>query len=142
MNPLTLIYIAVIFVAFYFLLIRPQQKRAKEQAALMSSLATGDRVVTVGGMFGTIERLDSEIVDLRISDGVVVEVARSAIASRVDSTGHLVEEEPADDEDSAPVLPAKPRSEDVEEPEVHVGKHGDKGDTPDEGDFSGAMKDK
>jgi preprotein translocase subunit YajC len=127
-NPLTLIYIAVIFVAFYFLLIRPQQKRAKEQAALMASLATGDRVVTAGGLFGTIERLDSEIVDLRISDGVVVEVARSAIASRVDSTGHLVEEEPSDDEDAVPELPAKPRSEDVVEPEVHVGKPADKDD--------------
>ena len=118
-NILTIVYIAVIFVAFYFLLIRPQQKRAKEQASLMASLKVGDRVVTVGGLYGTIARLDDDVVELRISDDVVVDVARVAIARRVDSAGHVVEDDPAADAD-LPLVPPKPRSEDVEEPEVHV----------------------
>jgi preprotein translocase subunit YajC len=117
-NVTTLAYIAVIFVAFYFLLIRPQQKRAKEQAHLMASLKNGDRIVTIGGLFGTIERLDDEVVELRISDSVVVDVARSAVARRVDSSGHVVEDEPDDAE--TPTLPPKPRSGEVVEPEVHV----------------------
>ena len=119
MNALTLVYIGVIFVAFYFLLIRPQQKRAKEQAVLMSSLKHGDRIVTVGGLYGTIERLEGDVIELRISDDVIVDVARVAIARKVDSTGHVVDDEP-EDEEAVAELPAKPRSGDVEEPEVHV----------------------
>ena len=61
---------------------------------------------------------------MRVSDGVVVDVARSAIARRVDSAGHVVEDEPAD-EDDLPLTPPKPRSEDVVEPAVHVGDHAD-----------------
>jgi preprotein translocase subunit YajC len=136
-NTLTLVYIAVIFVAFYFLLIRPQQKRSKEQANLMASLKTGDRVVTVGGLFGTIERLDDEIVEVRIADGVVVDIARSAIARRVDSAGHVLDDDEAAEGEgvSEQALPSKPRSEDVVEPEVHVGHPS--GDEPQPGDDSG-----
>lgn len=130
MNTLTLVYIAVIFVAFYFLLIRPQQKRAKEQSSLMASLKHGDRIVTIGGLFGTIERIDDDVIELRISDGVVVDVARSAVARRVDSAGHVVEDEPVDDEEKVP-LPPKPRSQDAGEPKVDadVEKDEDAGDS-------------
>ncbi len=74
---------AVLVVAFYLLLIRPQMKRQKEQAALMASLTVGDRVVTIGGMYGRIAALSKDTVDVEIATGVVVTFARSAIARRL-----------------------------------------------------------
>jgi preprotein translocase subunit YajC len=76
--------LVLLVVAFYFLLIRPQVKRQKEQQQLMASLAVGDRVVTIGGMYGTIVALADDTVDLKIAEGVVVTYARSAIARKVE----------------------------------------------------------
>jgi preprotein translocase subunit YajC len=81
----SLLSFAVLALAFYFLLIRPQMKRQKEQQALMKSLVVGDRVVTVGGVFGRIVALADDTADLEISEGVVVTYARSAIARKVDA---------------------------------------------------------
>lgn len=74
----------ILIAAFYFLIIRPQMKRQKEQAALMASLAVDDRVVTVGGVFGTIRVLEDETVRLEIAPEVVITMARSAIARKLD----------------------------------------------------------
>ncbi|MHB1341709.1 MAG: preprotein translocase subunit YajC [Coriobacteriia bacterium] len=76
---------AFLAVAFYFLLIRPQMKRQKEQKELMASLVVGDRVVTIGGMFGRIAALTDDTVDLIVADGVTVTYARSAVARKVDA---------------------------------------------------------
>ena len=68
----------LIFVIFYFFLIRPQQKKVKEHKAMVSALKRGDKVVTSGGIVGTIERvIDNEKVEVLISDNVKVEVVRS-----------------------------------------------------------------
>ena len=68
----------LIFVIFYFFLIRPQQKKIKEHKAMVSALKRGDKVVTSGGIVGTIERvIDNEKVEVLISDNVKVEVVRS-----------------------------------------------------------------
>ena len=68
----------LIFVIFYFFLIRPQQKKVKEHKAMVSALKRGDKVVTSGGIVGTIERvIDNEKVEVLISDNVRVEVVRS-----------------------------------------------------------------
>ncbi|MCE5203670.1 MAG: preprotein translocase subunit YajC [Coriobacteriales bacterium] len=79
----SLLSFALLAVVFYFLLIRPQMKRQKEQQALMASLAVGDRVVTVGGLYGRIAALDADTIDLTIADGVTVTFARSAVARKV-----------------------------------------------------------
>ncbi|MDI6713228.1 MAG: preprotein translocase subunit YajC [Anaerosomatales bacterium] len=76
--------LVLLVVAFYFLLIRPQVKRQKEQQQLMASLEVGDRVVTIGGMYGTIVALADDTVDLKVAEGVVVTYARSAIARKVE----------------------------------------------------------
>ncbi len=69
-----------IFVVFYFLLIRPQQKRAKQHKEMLSQLRRGDRVVTGGGIFGTVNKVVSDTeVSVEIADGVRVRVLRSAI---------------------------------------------------------------
>jgi len=68
----------LIFVIFYFFLIRPQQKKAKEHKIMVEGLKRGDVVVTSGGIVGTVERvIDNEKVEVSISDNVNVEVIRS-----------------------------------------------------------------
>jgi preprotein translocase subunit YajC len=66
-------------VIFYFLLIRPQQKRAKEQAALVSSLKTGDRVVTASGFHGIIANVKDTTVIVKFAENVKIEVDKSAV---------------------------------------------------------------
>ena len=87
MNSQTgqLISFAVLIAAFYLLLIRPQMKRQKEQTALMASLAVGDAVVTIGGIFGTIKELEDDRVSLEIATGVTIAMARSAIAKKIEA---------------------------------------------------------
>lgn len=81
----SLISFVVLIAAFYLLIIRPQMKRQKDQAALMASLALGDRVVTIGGIFGTIRTLEDDEVQLEIASDVVITMARSAIARKIDA---------------------------------------------------------
>jgi len=67
----------LIFVIFYFFLIRPQQKKVKEHKAMVEGLKKGDKVVTSGGITGTITRIvDNDKVEVEITDNVVVEVVR------------------------------------------------------------------
>jgi len=69
----------LIFVIFYFFLIRPQQKRVKEHKVMVSNLKRGDRVVTSGGITGTVERvLENDKVEVTISEGVAVEMIKSS----------------------------------------------------------------
>ena len=68
----------LIFVIFYFFLIRPQQKKVKEHKLMVNSLKRGDKVITSGGIVGTIERvIDNEKVEVAISENVKVEIIRS-----------------------------------------------------------------
>ena len=68
----------LIFVIFYFFLIRPQQKKVKEHKAMVESLKRGDKVVTSGGITGTVERLiDNDKVEVEIAENVKVEIVKS-----------------------------------------------------------------
>ena len=68
----------LIFVIFYFFLIRPQQKKAKEHKAMVENLKRGDKIITSGGIVGRVERIiDNEKVEVEIADNVKVEVVRS-----------------------------------------------------------------
>ena len=76
--------LVLIFVVFYFLLIRPQQRKAKDQKAMLGALRRGDRVVTGGGIIGTVARVDNpeaEEVVVEIAENVRVRVLRSTITS-------------------------------------------------------------
>ena len=80
-GGLSQILILVVFVAiFYFMLIRPQQKRMKEQQAMLAKLATGDEVVTSGGILGRIVEVGEIFVTLEVADGVRLRVQRTQIA--------------------------------------------------------------
>ena len=75
------ILILVVFVAiFYFMLIRPQQKRMKEQQAMLSKLASGDEVVTSGGILGRITEVGESFITLEVADGVRIRVQRAQIS--------------------------------------------------------------
>ena len=68
----------LIFVIFYFFLIRPQQKKVKEHKVMVENLKRGDKVITVGGIVGTIDRIvDGEKVEVEIADNVKVEIIKS-----------------------------------------------------------------
>lgn len=75
--PMLIIFIAV----FYFLLVRPQSKRAKEQKALLDNLSVGDEVVTTGGMVGRLTKLRDNYIVLSVSKEVEITMQKNAVAS-------------------------------------------------------------
>ena len=79
-NPYSgIIMLVIMFAIFYFLLIRPQQKRAKEHKALIDGLKIGDQVVTAGGMHGKVAAMQDDNLTLEIATGVKVKFNRSAV---------------------------------------------------------------
>jgi preprotein translocase subunit YajC len=77
----TLIMFGAIFLIFYFMIIRPQQKRAKERDKLLSNLEKGDKVVTNGGIHGVIAGLEEKTALLQVSENVKLKIDRSAITT-------------------------------------------------------------
>ena len=77
----------LIFVIFYFFLIRPQQKKIKEHKIMVNSLKRGDQVITSGGIVGTVERLlDDDKIDVTISENVTVQVVKSTVQSLINNS--------------------------------------------------------
>ena len=99
--PQSLIFLALMMVAFYFLLIRPQQRRMRQQRSLMASLAVGDEVVTLGGMYGVIRAIDDEEVTLEIAEGIDARFLRSAISRKVSYDEGPYENESEEEEEEA-----------------------------------------
>ncbi|MDP6103403.1 MAG: preprotein translocase subunit YajC [Gammaproteobacteria bacterium] len=76
-------FLIAMFVLMYFLLIRPQQKRAKEHKKLLSELKKGDEVVTNGGVIGKVTSVDESFATLEISDGVIIKVQKQGINQKM-----------------------------------------------------------
>ena len=76
-----------IFVVFYFLVIAPANKQRKKTQEMLSSLKKGDTVLTSGGIYGTVQGVEPEVVYLRIADNVKIKVARSAVSGIVNAAG-------------------------------------------------------
>ena len=77
----TLSFLALLFLIFYFILIRPQQKKFKAHKTLTEGLQKGDQVITAGGLIGTIHKLDSDhIATVELADDVHIKIARSSIS--------------------------------------------------------------
>ena len=87
-----LIPFIAMFAIFYFLLIRPQQKKQRELRQMLQNLKRGDRVVTSGGIYGTIIKIRNDIIHLEIADQVRIRVTKSAIADLVRETERVFEE--------------------------------------------------
>ena len=77
--------IILMLLIFYFLLYRPQKKAREERDAMLSSLKVGNRVITIGGIYGTIVSLTDEVVRLKIADNVEIEMARGSINGLADA---------------------------------------------------------
>ena len=83
-NPMYMFgMMALIFVIFWFMIIRPQQKQQKKRQLMITTLKNGDRIVTNGGLYATVKDVHEDKVVAFISDGVKVEIAKSAIGGVV-----------------------------------------------------------
>jgi preprotein translocase subunit YajC len=89
--PEQLLFLGLMVGVFYFLLIRPQQRRQRQHRELISSLAPGDEVITVGGIYGRVKRLDERDLWLEVADGTVIRVSRQGVGRRISP-------EPSDEE--------------------------------------------
>ena len=81
-NPLGMFLpLIAIFVIFYFLIIRPQNKKQKEHREMVSALASGDEVVTAGGLLGKVTAVGEQFLEVEIADNVTVKVQRHTVAT-------------------------------------------------------------
>jgi preprotein translocase subunit YajC len=76
----------LIIVIFYFLILKPQQKRQKERAKLLESIKRGDKIITAGGVHGTIEAIEDKTILVKISENVKVKMERTAITTIIGVT--------------------------------------------------------
>jgi preprotein translocase subunit YajC len=89
----SLIFLILMGAIFYFMLVRPQRRRVQQHRALVDSLSVGDEVVTIGGLFGTITRLNDDDVELRVDSSTTLRFLKTSIARVV------VVDEQADEDD-------------------------------------------
>ncbi|MFA5779798.1 MAG: preprotein translocase subunit YajC [Elusimicrobiota bacterium] len=85
----SLMPIFLIFIVFYFLLIRPQSKKQKEHQKMLDNLKKGDRVITASGLYGTVHEIQGNIVKLKISENVNVQMLKSAISAVINETPQI-----------------------------------------------------
>ena len=83
MNVFPLVWMILMLGAFYMLLVRPQRRQLAAHRDLMDSLSVGDEVMTMGGIFGRIRQLEDDVIDLEVSPGTSLRVARSAVSRKV-----------------------------------------------------------
>jgi preprotein translocase subunit YajC len=121
---LLVIYVVAFIAIFYFLAIRPQQRQRRSHDALVSAAKKGDKIVTAGGIFGKIKKVEEDSVILEVAKGVEIRIARRAIAEVVN-----------EDQSQPAALPAKgdeedtsPEPEEAEETAAEADEAGD--DTP------------
>jgi len=85
----TFIPFILIIVVFYFLILRPQQKRQKERQKLLNSVKVGDEVITAGGIFGKVDHIEDKILYVKIADNVKVRVTKESVSQIVGVTDSL-----------------------------------------------------
>jgi preprotein translocase subunit YajC len=103
---------------FYFLIIRPQNKKQKETQKMLAALKKGDKVVTAGGIHGVIQTVDQADVVLKIDEGVKVKFSRSAISTVVAQESVSVKEEKPKKAEKAQIEEAAPAEEAADEAEA------------------------
>ena len=120
-----LLLLILLFVVMYAVMIRPQQKRARDHQALIAGVQVGDEVMTTAGIFGTVTAIEGDIISVEISPGVSMRVARAGIGRRLnqeladfeasetfddvdDEVEQTLADQPPDDEASTPIPPAEP----------------------------------
>ncbi len=76
-------FLVLMFAFFYFLIIRPQRKRQQEHQKMMGAIQRGDRVITIGGLYGTVESVSEDSITIKVESGTTMRFIKSAIASKV-----------------------------------------------------------
>jgi preprotein translocase subunit YajC len=94
---IALVYFALLALAFFFLIVRPQRRRVAAHRAFVSALEVGDDVITTGGIYGTVRSLRGDAVELEVAPGIVVTIARAAVAQRAYSRGDATDDPSTDD---------------------------------------------
>jgi preprotein translocase subunit YajC len=107
MDPGSLLMLVLLMAIFYFMLVRPQRKRMAEHQALVSSLVPGDEVVTIGGLYGFVNRIEDDEVWLEVSEGVEMRFSKQAISRRIGPAGEAEESESTQDASDAADAPAE-----------------------------------
>ena len=79
-------FLVFMFVIFYFLIIRPQRKRQQDQQAILASLKPGDRIITIGGIYGQIESMAEDSLIIKVESGTNLRIARQAVAYKQGET--------------------------------------------------------
>lgn len=100
MTTAMLLYAAALVAVFYLLIIRPQQARQREMRAVLAALSEGDRVITAGGIHGTVVRVLDSTVILRMFDNTEIEFEKLAIIKITEDVPGFEQDSPADEEES------------------------------------------
>lgn len=82
-GSMNILFFGALFAIMYFVLIRPQQRQAKEQATMLTALKKGDDVITTGGLLGKIFAVDEKVITLEVASGVKVRLLKSAVQGKV-----------------------------------------------------------
>jgi preprotein translocase subunit YajC len=107
-----LLILAILLAAFWFILVRPQRSRAREQQQLIHALEVGDEIVSAGGLYGTIRQIDGEVLHVQIAPDLTVRMARAAIAGIVETEEEDEPETPETDPDGPGIRPESRYPED------------------------------
>ena len=110
MNPIVLVYFALLAVLFFFLIVRPQRRQLASRRALISAVDVGDDVITAGGIYGTIRAIEGDALKIEVADGVILTLAREAIARRRGDDPDAAD--PTMDDAAEPVAPDAANPED------------------------------
>lgn len=97
----TLVTFGLVFAIFYFLIIRPQNKRQKETKQMLANLKKGDRAVTIGGIRGTVFSVKDDLVVLKVDDSTKIQFSKSAVSSILDQGGSQKDSAGEDDSDES-----------------------------------------
>ncbi len=77
----SLLPLVLIFVVFYFLLIRPQQKKAKEHKEMLDNIKKGDKIITAGGIYGVVESVDNKTLTVKIAENTKIKIGKGSVAA-------------------------------------------------------------
>ncbi len=100
--PVLLVYLALLAVVFFFLIVRPQRRQMAARRALIAAVDVGDDIITAGGIYGTVRAIEGDVLSIEVADGVILTLAREAIARRRDDAGTPAEEHDHDHDGADP----------------------------------------
>jgi preprotein translocase subunit YajC len=106
--PVFIVYFALLAVAFFFLIVRPQRRQLAARRALIKAVDVGDEIITAGGIYGVVRRIDDDTMQVEIAPGVVLKLAREAVARRHEEPVVALDEEPGDGSEPTDAGSAEP----------------------------------